>query len=241
MKYLLLAVILVSGFVPYASAAQLDAAILSGEDSAEPSFQFLRVIYIEYPNGGEISDSLRGKNQMISFVANDNTPGIDEFIIQLNQNLKTVSSNTVVTDLKINYQAILQGNENYAVIEYKVELIPTITNHVLTKTSETSTVDASWRGISVYEPVFIQTSHGSFDVNNPKNALDAMIPNVSKKLDDTAILELPLIDASGILDIPVYEWHSLFDNTAIIPGAVEYKYSRNGSVSCIKCGKIKSD
>jgi len=103
-------------------------------------------------------------------------------------------------------------------------LIPTIKNHVLTKTSETSTVDASWRGISVYEPVFIQTNHGSFDVNNPKNALDAMIPNVSKKLNDIAILELPLIDASGILDLPLYEWHSLFDNTAIIPGAVEYKY-----------------
>ena len=52
MKYLVLAVILVLGLMPYASAAQLDAVILSGEDSAEPSFQFLRVIYIEYPNGG---------------------------------------------------------------------------------------------------------------------------------------------------------------------------------------------
>jgi len=26
------------------------------------------------------------------------------------------------------------------------------------------------------------------------------------------------------MDLPLYEWHSLFDNTAIIPGAVEYKY-----------------
>jgi hypothetical protein len=51
-----------------------------------------------------------------------------------------------------------------------------------------------------------------------------MIPNVSEKLQDIAILELPLMDASGILDLPLYKWHSLFDNTAIIPGAVEYKY-----------------
>ncbi len=224
MKYLILAVILASGFIPYASAAQLDAKILSGEDSAEPSFQFLRVIYIEYPDGGEISESLRGKKQTISFVANNDTPGIDELVIQLNQNLKSVSSSTVVTDVKINYRAILQGNENYAVIEYKIQLIPTITNHVLAKAFEKSTVDASWRGISLDEPVVIQTIHGSFDINNPKSALDVMIPNVSKKLDNITILELPLIDASGILDLPLYKWHSLFDNTAIIPGAVEYKY-----------------
>jgi len=221
---LLLVAILISGLIPYASAAQLDAVILSDEDSAEPSFQFLRVIYIEYLNGGEISDSLRGKNQTISFVANNDTLGVNELVLQLNQNLMSISSNTIVTDLKINYQAILQGNENYAVIEYKVELIPTITNHVLAKAFEKSTVDASWRGIYLDKPVVLQTIHGSFDVNNPKSALDVMIPNISKKLKDIAILELPLIDASGIIDLPLYKWHSLFDNTAIIPGAVEYKY-----------------
>ena len=96
MRYAFLAIILVLGLVPYASAAQLDAKILSGEDSVEPSFQFLRVIYIEYPNGGEISESLRGKRQMVSFVADSNTPGIDEHVIQINQNLKFTTSTTSV-------------------------------------------------------------------------------------------------------------------------------------------------
>jgi hypothetical protein len=223
-RHFLLAVILVSGLVPYASAAQLDAKILSGEDSVEPSFQFLRVIYIEYPNGGEISESLRGKRQMISFVADSKTPGIDQLVMHLNQNLKSIPSNAVVTDAQINYQAILQGNENYAVVEYNVQLIPTITNHVLAKGFEKSTIDANWRGISLDEPVVFQTVYGSFDVNNPKFALDTMIPNVSEKLKDIVILELPLIDASGILDLPLDKWHSLFDNTAIIPAAEEYKY-----------------
>jgi len=223
-RHLLLAVILVLGLVPYASAAQLDAKILSGEDSIEPSFQFLRVIYIEYPNGGEISESLRGKRQMVSFVADSKTPGIDQLVIHLNQSLKSIPSNAVVTDAQINYQAILQGNENYAVVEYNVQLIPTITNHVLAKGFEKSTIDANWRGISLDEPVVFQTVYGSFDVNNPKFALDTMIPNVSEKLKDIVILELPLIDASGILDLPLDKWHSLFDNTAIIPAAKEYKY-----------------
>ena len=224
MKHVLLAIILVSGLVPSASAAQLDAKILSGEDVIEPSFQFLRIIYIEYPNGGEISDSLRGKKQTVSFVADSNTPGMDKFVRYLNENLKSIPSNAVVTDAQINYQSILQGNENNAVIEYKVQLIPTITNHVLEKEFEKSIVDANWRGISLDEPVVLQTKYGSFDINNPKSALDVIIPNVSEKLRDIAILELPLMDASGILDLPLYKWHSLFDNTAIIPGAVEYKY-----------------
>ena len=225
MRHLILAVILVLGLVPYASAAQLDAKILSGEDSVEPSFQFLRVIYIEYPKGGEISESLRGKKEMVSFVADSNTPGIDEFVMQLNKNLKSIPSNAVVTDVQINYQAILQGNENYAVVEYNVQLIPTITNHVLAKAFEKSTVDANWRGISLDEPVVFQTVYGSFDVNNPKSALDAMIPNISEKLKDISILELPLIDASGILDLPLDKWHSLFDNTAIMSDADKYGYS----------------
>ena len=225
MRYFILAIILVLGLVPYASAAQLDAKILSGEDSVEPSFQFLRVIYIEYPDGGEISESLRGKRQMVSFVADSNTPGIDELVMQLNKNLASVPSIAVVTDVQINYQAILQGNENYAVVEYNVQLIPTITKHVLAKAFEKSTVDANWRGISLDEPVVFQTVYGSFDVNNPKSALDAMIPNVSKKLKDISILELPLIDASGILDLPLDKWHSLFDNTAIMSDADKYGYS----------------
>jgi hypothetical protein len=225
MRHLLLAVILVLGLVPYASAAQLDAKILSDEDSVEPLFQFLRVIYIEYPDGGEISESLRGKKEMVSFVADSNTLGIDEFVMQLNKNLKSIPSNAVVTDVQINYQAILQGNENYAVVEYNVQLIPTITNHVLAKSFEKSTVDANWRGISIDEPIVFQTVYGSFDLNNPKSALDAMIPNVSEKLKDISILELPLIDASGILDLPLDKWHSLFDNTAIMSDADKYGYS----------------
>ena len=225
MRHFILAVILVLGLVPYVSAAQLDAKILSGEDSVEPSFQFLRVIYIEYPNGGEISESLRGKRQMVSFVVDSNTPGIDEFVMQLNKNLKLVPSIAVVTDVQINYQAILQGNENYAVVEYNVQLIPTITKHVIAKAFEKSTVDANWRGISLDEPIVFQTMYGSFDVNNPKSALDAMIPNVSEKLKNISILELPLIDASGILDLPLDKWHSLFDNTAIMSDADKYGYS----------------
>lgn len=217
--------ILFAGTIPYASAAQLDAAVFFDDKLAEPSFQFLRIIYIEYPNGGEISESLRGKMNTVSFVADSETPGMDKLLLQLNQNLKTIPSNAIITDAKINYQAVLQGNENSAVIEYKVELIPTITNHILKESFEKRTIDANWRGISIESPIILKTAYGSFDVNNPKSAIDVMIPDVSEKLSDVSILEIPLIDASGIQELPLSKWHSLFDNTAIISSAAEYNYT----------------
>ena len=237
MKYFLVAVLLVSGLVPYASAAQLDAVILSEIDTMEPSFQFLRVVYIEYPNGGEISELLRGTKQTVSFAADSNTPGMDELVEQINQNLKKISSNAVATDAKINYNAILQGNERSAVIEYKVQLTPTITNHILEKSFEKSTVDSNWRGISLEDPVVIQTAYGSFDVNNPRSALDVMIPDVSEKLIDVTILELPLIEASGIMTLPLYKWHSLFDNTAIMSDAIRYDYAGKNVITHYSMGE----
>ena len=237
MKYLVLALVILSGFMPSAFAAQLDAAILSGQESTEPSFQFLRVIYIEYPNGGEIAEPLRGQNQQISFAVDSQTSGADNLVSEINQNLESIPSNAIASDAKINYNAILQGHEDYAVIEYKVQLVPTITGHLITDEFEKSTVDANWRGISIDNPVVIQTDYGSFDVNNPKSALDVMIPDVSEKLNDVTILQIPLIDASRILDLPLYKWHSLFDNTAIIPGAVEYKYTGKNVITHYSMGE----
>jgi hypothetical protein len=69
MKYLLLAVLILSGFLPSVWAAQLDAKVMVEESSISPSFSFLRIIYIEYPEGGEIAQLLQGENQNISFSA----------------------------------------------------------------------------------------------------------------------------------------------------------------------------
>ncbi|WP_316504820.1 hypothetical protein [Nitrosopumilus sp.] len=92
--------------------------------------------------------------------------------------------------------------------------------------------------MSIDEPVIVQTdSYGSFDVNNPRSALDVMIPDISEQLYDVAILELPLIDASQILSLPLYKWHSLFDNTAIIQGAVQYNYTGKNVITHYSMGE----
>jgi hypothetical protein len=227
MKYVILALLVSSGFMPFAQAAQLDAKIPADENVIEPSFQFLRVIYIKYPNGGEIAELLKGKSQTLSFSADSKTTDMSDLTNKINQNLKLIPSDSFVTDIKVNYQTILSGNENSAVIEYKIELIPTITNHVIQRLNEKSMIDANWRGIKLEQPIIIDTEYGSFDINNPKSALELLAPDVMAKIEDKNIniLELPILDASGILNLPLYKWQSLFDNTAIIPGSTEYKFS----------------
>jgi len=83
----------------------------------------------------------------------------------------------------------------------------------------------------------ISTIHGEFDVSNPKSALDVMVPDVSEKLDKISILGMPLVDASGINALPLNKWHSLFDNTAILPGAVEYKYTGKNVITNYSMGE----
>ena len=227
MKYLLIAVLIVSGFLPSVWAAQLDAKVLVEDDVISPSFSFLRIIYIEYPDGGELAQILRGQSQEITFSADTETLEMKEFENKINENLKSIPSTTFVTDAKLNYQAILKGNQDSAVIELKIELEPTIVNSVIKKQGDLRTIDANWRGITLNSPVFFDTQYGTFDINNPKDVLDIMIPNVMERFEtsNVNILEIPMIDSSGILDLHLYDWHSLFDNTAIIASSELYNFT----------------
>ncbi len=227
MKHLLLVALILSGSIPSVWAAQLDAKILVEDQTISPTFSFLRVVYIEYPEGGEIAQLLQGKNQNITITADSDTPGMEELINQINENLESLPSTVFVTDSKVNYQAVLNGNQNSAVIEFKIQLIPTFTNPVISKQDNTRTIDANWRGLTLNSPVFFDTQYGSLDINSPKNALDVMIPDVMEKFEnsDVEILRLPMIDSSGILELPIYKWHSLFDNTAIMEDAKQFNYS----------------
>ena len=227
MKYLILAALILSGSLPSVWAAQLDAKLLVDEDTISPSFSFLRIIYIEYPEDGEIAQLLRGENQNITFSADSETPGMSDLIKQINDNLESLSSTVFVTDAIVNYQARLSGNQNSAVIELKIQLTPTIINPVIKEKGDSRTIDANWRGITLDSPIIFETSYGTFDINNPKNALDLMAPSVMEKFENSnvKILELPMIDSSGILELPLYKWFSLFDNTAIMQDAKLYNYT----------------
>ena len=227
MKNILIVILLLSGSLPHVWAAQLDAKIFLEDDVLSPSFSFLRIIYIEYPEGGEISQLLRGENQKVSFLADSDTPGMKDLLNQLNENLESLPSTMFVTDAKLYYQAILIGNQKSAVFEIKIQMVPTFTNPVIQEREDRRTIDANWRGLNMNSSIIFESSKGPIDINNPKNALDLMVPKVMEKFQNVnvKILELPMIDSSGILELPLYKWHSLFDNTAIIASSEQFNYT----------------
>ena len=75
-------------------------------------------------------------------------------------------------------------------------MIPTITGHTISDGLTKNTVDASWRGIALNGPLYVQTEYGMFDINNSLSALDVLAPEISGSFYSSEILDIPIIDAS---------------------------------------------
>ena len=243
MKYFFLMLLILSSFIPQIWGAQLDAKIMVDDKTMSPHFSFLRIISIEYPEGGEISDLLRNRNQSISFSIDSGSTEMRNLLKMINKNLESLPSTVYATDGQVKYHAILSGNQNSAVLEIKLELIPTITNPVIKEIGDSRTIDANWRGISLDLPIIFETQYGPIDINNPKSVLEIMIPDVMHKLKNSNVefLELPLVNSSEILELPLDRWHSLFDNTAIIASSAQYNFTGKNVITHYSMGECNLD
>lgn len=224
-------------FIP-AHAAQLDVNIPADATEITPSYKFLRVINLEYLDGGKLADILQGKNNTISFSADSKTLGVSELISKLNTQLENSLSSARVNDVKINYQAILDVSEKSTTIEYKIEIIPTITNHVVTINSQRY-IDSDWRGFKLDGPVLIEIQYGDYDINNPESVLRVLVPELLQEIENTdakQILNFELLDASGISDLPLYKWDFLFDPTGILVEAQKVGFKENSVISYYSMG-----
>ena len=205
-----------------AYGTQLDAEILSDSLQLEPSFKFLRVIYVDNPEGGEISKLF--SDNTVKFSVNSSDTDLSELISQINNSIRDSGSSAIVTAVNLNYQAIISTQKDSATIEYNIEIIPTITNHIAID-GTLVLVDSKWRGFQIDEPIIIETiQYGNFDVNDPATVLKIALPQVYSQLKDVDVLSIPIIDASGILELPMSKWHYLFDPTAELASAPEYGY-----------------
>ena len=226
----------------YAFGAQMDVHIASDMTEILPSYKFLRVININYENGGILADLLTGKQSEISFSVDSKTSDISQLLEKINSNLQDVSSKVTVYDVTIHYKSILISNEQSTSIEYNIELIPTIKDYNFGGASSII-IDSHWRGIKITGPVIIDTEEfGEFDINNPESALQVIAPQVLdeiKKTDAIHILNIPLLDASGILNLPLHYWHFLFDPTAILVETKDFDFQGDGVVSYYTMGECK--
>lgn len=221
---------LLIGTISPVLGAQLDARISTHLPSAQPTFKFLKTVFIEYPEGGDIASMLNDKDILLSFEADKSTPGVPELIGKINANLAELDSTVFVSDLSLTYRAHLVGRGEQAAIDYKITLVPTITNYVLRQATDSSSalIDSHWRGISITGPVMITDSEaGEVDVNTLVGFIKKEIPDTYSNLAGTeaeTLLNDNLIDASGILKQPLSNWHHLFDPSGTISESSKWGY-----------------
>lgn len=229
--------ILVIGTVSPAWAAQLNWDAKTFESATQPSFKFQRTVFIEYPEGGEIADTLRGKTDNIYFTADSSTPGVQAIIDEINVQLQSKQSTVRVTDLKIEYDAELTGRGDNASVDYKLVITPTINGFLIreytpaagSSPASPALFDAMWRGIKIDGAFPIATEDfDDVDINLPISFFEKEFPDVAAAMAGTTaedILSMSLIDAADIGNQPLGNWHFLFDPTGISAETSKFGFS----------------
>ena len=210
----LLAGLVVFGSSSPAWAAQLDAKINPNSDSSPFSMNYQKTVFIEYPNGGNLFDELRGKEWTVSGTADSSNPGVQELMKKLNQKMSNDGSHANISDLNVSYEFFLKGRNINTSIDYKVLLEGTLSGYVITKDAQRTLVDLGWRAMTVNDEINID----GVEINIPINQLRDKEPAVFAVFAGTnaeQVLHRPIINADFILEQPLTNWHFLFDPTGI--------------------------
>lgn len=70
---MLLVLVLVTVVLQPAYGAQLDVSIPINSEAIQPNFKFLRVFFIDYPEGGQIANLLKGQQKTITISVDSQT------------------------------------------------------------------------------------------------------------------------------------------------------------------------
>ncbi len=195
-------------------AAQLDVVINPNTESSPFHITHQKTVFIEYPEDGQIFDYLSGQEWVVEGTADSSSPDTQDLIRQLNQNIFDSGSQAFITDLEVSYDIHLQPFGDHTSIDYTVVLEGTISNYLITRDSQQALIDLGWRGLSAHDPVVID----GVEINLPFSILESHSPETYGLLAGTAaddVLTRPLINADFILELPLVDWHFLFDPTGI--------------------------
>lgn len=209
-----LAVLVVAGTSTPIWAAQLDARISPNTETSPFKMSYLKTIFLEYPDGGDLYDELRGKSWNVSGTADLSNPGVQKLVAALNQGITNDGSIAKISDLMVNYDFNLKARESHTSIDYKVVLEGSLSNYVITQDSQRTLIDLGWRALSTNEEIVID----DIEINIPLNLIKSQEPQAYTFFVDTEagdILSTPLINSDFILEQPLTNWHFLFDPTGI--------------------------
>jgi len=213
---LFVAVLIVFGTSSSVWAAQLDARINPDSPSSSIEIKYQRTIFIEYDQGGQLADELRGKFWSTSTSGGITNPEVLHLMTEINKKIRSDGSLARLTDLNVDYSAQLNGRALSASIDYKLVLEATLSDYIIRERQgqTPALIDMGWRGISVDGLVTID----GVEINMPISAIKDNDPSVYNKIAGTEAQELlsqSLINAEGIKNQPLTNWHFLFDPTGI--------------------------
>lgn len=220
----LLAGLIVASSVAPALGAQMEARLNPDTDSSPFKVIYQRTAFIEYPVGGSLSETLHGKEWVLVGEAGPDDPAVQSLMQSLNSKIRSDGSSVSVTDLTVEYSMHLTGRNINTSMDFRVVLIGSITDYVITQDQLRTLVDLGWRGMSSDIPVVID----GIDVNIPINMLQTQEPIIYDLVSGTEageILSIPLINADFILEQPMTNWHFLFDPTGINVDASQFGMS----------------
>jgi hypothetical protein len=222
--------ILVVGSVSPAWAAQLNWDAKTFETAQTPKFIFQRTAFIEYPEGGQIADTLRGQEVSIVFSVDSTSTNLQSMIDEINRSLAERQTTARVSDVRLEYSATMVGRADQASVDYRIVLTPTIDGFLIKEYTEGSPAlfDVTWRGLRVDGPITVDTEeYGLVEVNQPLSFFKSNFPDVASQITGEAenIMTMGLIDSSGIGDQPLTNWHFLFDPTGISAETSKYGFS----------------
>ena len=226
-----LTVIMIASTVAPAFAAQMEFRTWVEPNSVdEVEIKFQRTIIINYDEGGMLADELRGQKVAKTFSLTSDDPGVTELRDRINYQLSQLDSSATITDVQIDYDTKLTGRGLNTSVDYKIILTMQITNHVLRESSSGSSgiVDMSWRGLMVPGEVTVNAKGIPHEINLPISFISDVSPglyNAIRGSEAETLLNNPIMDASGIKNQPLGNWHFLFDPTGINVDAAQFGLS----------------
>ena len=222
---------IIGTITPVLASSQLVVTVDPNNDTAIASMKYQRAIFIDYSEGGELASDLREKNVFVSFSADSSNAGVKNLLGQLNSYILSKNSQAQITDLKVHYTATMTGRENSMSIDYKIELLPVIEKFVIRSYSPGSPaiLDIDWRGFGATGPIAINTAeYGNMEINMPISFIQKFEPELAAAIiagDAGDLATKRLMNADGIKNQPVGNWHFLFDPTGISVDASQHGLS----------------
>ena len=237
------AVIALGSIAPTFGSAQLEATLEDATGNALAKMTYQRTIWIDYSDGGNLENILAGKNVTVIFSVDSSAMGMKELIQKINSSIASNDSDAYVSDMSLDYVALMTGRDDKMSIDYKIILHPVIENFVIRDYTGTSPalLDVDWRGFGASGPVEIQTpNYGIMEINLPISLFDKYTPEIAMQLkssDAGALLTKSIMNADGIRDQPIENWHFLFDPTGIGVDAAQYGFQTGSVISKYTMGE----